>query len=180
MRPSLTHLHTSFNPSDRIPDPTPPPTTTTPTSSSSPLRRFYRGRRPISDARSDRTTTTGTATTESPRSHSQSPLRLSMSSMFFRPAVLLRQRPSKVDLALSAEQTRADKDAIERQGLQLMEPRPVDPVAVLLDVVALGHESEPELESLGDRTSRLSQASSRWSQPRFVMGGIFEVMEGRA
>ncbi|OQE41088.1 hypothetical protein PENCOP_c005G08541 [Penicillium coprophilum] len=66
-----------------------------------------------------------------------------------RSSMVLRQRPSKTDMALSEERSRCDEDSIERQGLGLMEPRPVD----------LG---------VGDMT------------PKFVMGGIFEVMEGRA
>ncbi|KAJ5158619.1 uncharacterized protein N7500_008270 [Penicillium coprophilum] len=66
-----------------------------------------------------------------------------------RSSMVLRQRPSKTDLALSEERSRCHEDSIERQGLGLMEPRPVD----------LG---------VGEMT------------PKFVMGGIFEVMEGRA
>lgn len=54
---------------------------------------------------------------------------------------------SKIDLALSEERSRCDEDSVERQGLGLMEPRPVDGGEV---------------------------------QPNCVMGGIFEVMEGRA
>jgi hypothetical protein len=63
-------------------------------------------------------------------------------------SMVLRRRLSKIDMALSEERSRCDGDSIERQGLGLMEPRPVDPVGEV--------------------------------RPNFVMGGIFEVMEGRA
>ncbi|KAJ5185367.1 hypothetical protein N7491_006764 [Penicillium cf. griseofulvum] len=66
-----------------------------------------------------------------------------------RSSRVLRQRPSKTDLALSEERLRCNEDSIERQGLGLMEPRPV--------VLGIGEV-----------------------KPNFVMGGIFEVMEGRA
>ena len=52
---------------------------------------------------------------------------------------------------------------VERQGLGLMEPRPVDPLIMGTEDVT------------GERPSR-----SRLSQPVFVMGGIEEVMEGKA
>ncbi|KAJ5516839.1 hypothetical protein N7527_008399 [Penicillium freii] len=66
-----------------------------------------------------------------------------------RSAMVIRRRPSKTDMALSEERARCDRDSIERQGLGLMEPRPVD--------LGIGEV-----------------------KPNFVMGGIFEVMEGRA
>ncbi|KAK4862172.1 hypothetical protein LT330_003310 [Penicillium expansum] len=66
-----------------------------------------------------------------------------------RSAMVIRRRPSKIDMALSEERSRCDGDSIERQGLGLMEPRPVD--------LGIGEV-----------------------KPNFVMGGIFEVMEGRA
>lgn len=66
-----------------------------------------------------------------------------------RSAMVVRRRPSKIDMALSEERSRCDGDSIERQGLGLMEPRPVD--------LGIGEV-----------------------KPSFVMGGIFEVMEGRA
>ncbi|KAB8074057.1 hypothetical protein BDV29DRAFT_127967 [Aspergillus leporis] len=173
MRPNLTSspdlsLHTSFQPPDRVcidGYSTASPlssTTNSPTSSpTSPFRRFNRGL--ISGSHSD---------ASDAGSRSQSPFRLS--SVFRRPSlVFLRHRPSKVDLALSEERTRCDEDAIERQGLDLMEPRPVDPVGIPMDLNA-------NVSSVaGDRSSAQSQ-SSRLSQPRFVMGGIIEVMEGRA
>lgn len=67
--------------------------------------------------------------------------------------MVIRRRLSKIDLVLSEERSRCDEDAIERQGLGLMEPRPVD--------LGLGEVKRP-------------------LKPNFVMGGIFEVMEGRA
>ncbi|KAE8149288.1 hypothetical protein BDV25DRAFT_156629 [Aspergillus avenaceus] len=179
MRPNLASspdlsLHTSFGfpPQDRAYSDgcsTASPlssTTNSPTSSpTSPARRFNRGYRAISGSRSDASD-----------SRSQSPFRLSSSfSLFRRPSlVFLRQRPSKVDLALSEERSRCGEDAIERQGLNLMEPRPVDPVGIPMDLNANIFSSVA-----GDRSSAQSQAS-QVSQPRFVMGGIFEVMEGRA
>ncbi|CAG8029483.1 unnamed protein product [Penicillium olsonii] len=59
--------------------------------------------------------------------------------------MVLRSRPSKIDMVLTEERSRCDGNPIERQGLGLMEPRPVE------------GETQPS-----------------------VMGGIFEVMEGRA
>ncbi|KAE8355548.1 hypothetical protein BDV28DRAFT_34463 [Aspergillus coremiiformis] len=175
MRPNLTSsaglsLHISLQPphdracSDGYSTASPlSSTTNSPTSSpTSPFRRFNRGYRPTSGSRSDTSD-----------SRSQSPFRLS--SVFRRPSlVFLGHRPSKVDLALSEERSRCDEDAIERQGLNLMEPRPVDPVGIPMDLNANIFSSVA-----GDRSSAQSQ-SSRMSQPRFVMGGIFEVMEGRA
>ncbi|KAE8368335.1 hypothetical protein BDV27DRAFT_48748 [Aspergillus caelatus] len=177
MHPNLTStpglsLHTSFQPpqdrvcSDGYSTASPlSSTTNSPTSSpTSPFRRFNRGYHPTSGSRSD---------ASDAGSRSQSPFRLS--SVFRRPSlVFLRHRPSKVDLALSEERTRCDEDAIERQGLDLMEPRPVDPVGIPMDLNANIFSSVA-----GDRSSGQSQAS-QVSQPRFVMGGIFEVMEGRA
>lgn len=88
--------------------------------------------------------------------------------------MVLRRRPSAVDMALNEERSRCDGDAIERQGLDLMEPRPVDTNANLHG-------------SAGFRDPRVStnmregcDGRSSVQQPRFVMGGIFEVMEGRA
>jgi hypothetical protein len=58
-------------------------------------------------------------------------------------------------------------------GLSMMEPRPVDPVPIAMDLNA---------NVLADVSSnRMSwQSQSPSLQPRFVMGGIFEVMEGQA
>ncbi|KAL2835899.1 hypothetical protein BJY01DRAFT_222829 [Aspergillus pseudoustus] len=113
-------------------------------------------------------------------------------------AVLLRRRPSNIDTVLRQERTRCDVDVIERQGLSLLEPRPVD-----LDPIGTGMgfgidtriqqlqpvtpAQVPTMTSENSDTSenRLSSGSTesirakRLSQPRFVLGGIFEVMEGR-
>lgn len=62
--------------------------------------------------------------------------------------MVLRSRPSKVDMVLTEERSRCDGNPIERQGLGLMEPRPVE--------------------------------QGRGEVQPSVMGGIFEVMEGRA
>lgn len=79
-------------------------------------------------------------------------------------------------MALSEERSRCDGDAIERQGLGLMEPRPVD-----LNINMNGSGSMRR----GLRSSSLASVGvdgdgSVQHEPRFVMGGIFEVMEGRA
>lgn len=91
--------------------------------------------------------------------------------------MVLRRRPSVVDMALSEERTRCDENAIERQGLDLMEPRPVD-----LDMTV--HRSwnvrPASVAASGSRASVGTENGSVVQQPRFVMGGIFEVMEGQA
>jgi len=69
---------------------------------------------------------------------------------------MLRRRPSAVDLALEAERQSGGAESV---GLGLMEPRPIVPVAL----------------GVGDIFGAESQAKHP-----FVMGGIFEVMEGRA
>jgi hypothetical protein len=110
--------------------------------------------------------------------------------------MVVRRRPSAIDLALSEERSRCTCDSIERQGLDLMEPRPVD-----MDLHANAHAhahshaharcqqapSSPPLQSpfsrsmiAGTGTERNSMQHSSQQSPRFVMGGIFEVMEGRA
>lgn len=86
--------------------------------------------------------------------------------------MLLRRRPSAVDMALTEERSRCDGDAIERQGLDLMEPRPVDMNANM----NVNGGSIAERASLGAS----GEGRAGVQQPRFVMGGIFEVMEGRA
>ncbi|EEQ28725.1 hypothetical protein McanMca71_001203 [Microsporum canis] len=92
--------------------------------------------------------------------------------------ILLRRRPSTVDLALTEERYRCSEDSVERRGLGLLEPRPVDPMPFMSDA----HNDSNNLSrfSLDLREpSMLSQTSARQS-PRFVMGGIVEVMEGAA
>ncbi|KAJ5491209.1 hypothetical protein N7539_002776 [Penicillium diatomitis] len=93
--------------------------------------------------------------------------------------MVLRRRPSAVDRALSEERSRCDEDAIERQGLDLMEPRPVDmqlPITMLMEEPAAIHRRSPSTSSgRSDPDSRSTAAH----HPCFVMGGIFEVMEGR-
>lgn len=121
------------------------------------------------------------------RSRSQSPFHLHLPTTLRRSSLLLflRRRPSKVDLALSEERSRCDEDAIERQGLGLMEPRPVDPI----DPVIGEQKCEPGRGGgfgLGSRSSMQSLSISGClspstpAQPRFVMGGIEEVMKGEA
>lgn len=98
--------------------------------------------------------------------------------------VVLRGRPSAVDLALSEERNRCDGDAIERQGLNLMEPRPVDPVAIPMDLNASvlpgWNASRGSFQSLNQVQAQSQGQSRNPQQPRFVMGGIFEVLEGSA
>ncbi|KAL4886545.1 hypothetical protein BJY04DRAFT_74734 [Aspergillus karnatakaensis] len=101
----------------------------------------------------------------------------------------LRHRPSTIDILLRQERSRASMDSIERQGLDLLEPRPVD-----LDLDSVPEPGGIEARMFSDISSldsrnRLSYGSDsdridgedrkRLSQPRFVMGGIFEVLEGR-
>ncbi|KAL3482774.1 hypothetical protein BJX62DRAFT_221201 [Aspergillus germanicus] len=119
-------------------------------------------------------------------------------------AIPLRRRPSNIDTILRQERTRCDIDVIERQGLSLLEPRPVDlePISGVgmgfgietriqqLAVQPVAHARIPTMtsdETSGFRENRLSNGSAdsasvrskRLSHPRFVLGGIFEVMEGR-
>ncbi|BDD54692.1 hypothetical protein MPDQ_000299 [Monascus purpureus] len=144
---------------------------TSPASSpTSPFRRIYRG---LSSSRSD-----GDAT----RSRSQSPFSLH-SVLRARPSlILLRRRPSSVDIALSEERYRCDEDSVERQGLELLEPRPVDPVDIPMDLnshISGSNSIKAALSSGSSSPTRQTQSQSQ-SQPRFVMGGIVEVMEGQA
>ncbi|KAL4872771.1 hypothetical protein BDV12DRAFT_193115 [Aspergillus spectabilis] len=110
----------------------------------------------------------------------------------------LRHRPSTIETLLRQERSRATTDSIERQGLDLLEPRPVD-LDLDLDLVSGGIEArmysgtgEMTVLVTDHKRNRLSCDSMqsvtgsadrglrvRLSQPRFVMGGIEEVMEGR-
>ena len=122
--------------------------------------------------------------------------------------MLLRRRPSAIDMALSEERSRCDGNAIERQGLDLMEPRPVgcgmgngfervrsvSGETLSSSGRGMGAGRGPSVTTGGPGSgSGLASASSVGAerdsrrvsgsvvnQPRFVMGGIFEVMEGRA
>lgn len=159
---------------------------TSPASSpTSPFRRIYRG---LSSSRSDAEAAT--------RSRSQSPFSLHSILRGRRSLIILRHRPSPVDLALSEERSRCDGNSIERQGLNLMEPRPVDPVDIPMELnasvsgsqnghVGSGNNSKMDLPSSASSPTRLSATmppsqSQSQLQPRFVMGGIDEMMEGRA
>ncbi|KAL4905982.1 hypothetical protein BDW74DRAFT_14973 [Aspergillus multicolor] len=123
-------------------------------------------------------------------------------------ATVLRRRPSNIDILLQQEHARASVDAVERKGLDLLEPRPVDlepidPVGINVRGVQLqpgitryrlpaqspinnhgidndGHgdvKNERSPNQLGGAAQ--AEGMNPHSQPRFVMGGIFEVMEGR-
>lgn len=118
------------------------------------------------------------------RSRSRSPFTLhsAASSLRFSP-LPLRRRPSAVELALREERSRCDEDSLERQGLGLMEPRPdvdrptpiaMDPDASLFGVLNLPAD---EMERQQHGLFR-SQMHHHHHPPPFVMGGIFEVMEG--
>lgn len=77
-----------------------------------------------------------------------------------------------------------------------MEPRPVDPVDIPMELnasvsgsqnghVGSGNNSKMDLPSSASSPTRLSATmspsqSQSQLQPRFVMGGIDEMMEGRA
>ncbi|KAL2871988.1 uncharacterized protein BJX67DRAFT_341176 [Aspergillus lucknowensis] len=108
--------------------------------------------------------------------------------------LFLRRRPSNVDTLLRQERVRCTSDAIERQGLDLLEPRPVDldPIETGVGIDTRVQQSWApihtrditRLDSGVDGQIRPSSESAgsnvlRHSQPRFVLGGIFEVMEGR-
>ncbi|ODM16939.1 hypothetical protein SI65_07904 [Aspergillus cristatus] len=174
-------------------------TTTSPASSpTSPFRRLCRPAWfPANSSQHDNkidTSLNTTTTEERSRSRSQSPFRLnfnlanplrrSSSSLLF----LLRRRPSKIDLALSEERSRCDEDAIERQGLGLLEPRPVDPAPAAPASAAVGFSDMSAGErgvGLGSRSSMQSLsagvlAPATPAQPRFVMNGIEEVLAGEA
>lgn len=68
---------------------------------------------------------------------------------------MLRRRPSAVDLALEAERRGGVAESV---GLALMEPRPIVPVAIGVEDIF----------------------GACPAKQAFVMGGIFEVMEGHA
>lgn len=98
--------------------------------------------------------------------------------------MILRRRPSAVDMALSEERCRCDDDAIERQGLHMMEPRPVDmdmrPASAGSAPFELGFAgSGRSWSSAGSASSADERASlSRGlvvQQPRFVMGGFLRL-----
>lgn len=75
--------------------------------------------------------------------------------------MLLSRRPSATDLALLEEESLSQNIKSFGLGLEMMEPRPVVPVAI--SSIFEGPTNE--------------EAEQR--QP-FVMGGILEVMEGRS
>ncbi|EYE95357.1 uncharacterized protein EURHEDRAFT_402551 [Aspergillus ruber CBS 135680] len=176
-------------------------TTTSPASSpTSPFRRLCRQAWfPASDNKIDNSliTTTGTENKEQSqsrsRSQSQASFRLSLNhhlNALRRPSssllFLLRRRPSKIDLALSEERARCDEDAAERKGVGLLEPRPVDPAPAPVPVSDMSSGDE---RGLGSRSSMQSLSAGFLSpvlptslpaQPRFVMGGIEEVLAGEA
>lgn len=116
---------------------------------------------------------------------SQSPLRLP-ASLRRSSLVVLRGRPSAVDLALSEERSRCDEDSVERQGIDLMEPRPVDPVSIPMDLDANvfptsnWNASRGSFQSMTQAQCTTQGQARNPQQPRIVMGGIFEVMEGSA
>lgn len=126
----------------------------------------------------------------SPNSSLHSASTMSSFRRYSQQLLLLRRRPSAVDLALSEERLRCDEDRIERCGLDLMEPRPVDPLPlppVEFNTSIFGGGGDNNSNNTHDDgiiDSRIRQLvghqRSPFQQPRFVMGGIFEVMEGRA
>ncbi|KAL2818273.1 hypothetical protein BJX63DRAFT_429209 [Aspergillus granulosus] len=111
--------------------------------------------------------------------------------------IVFHRRPSSIDTILRLERTRCDVDLIERQGLSLLEPRPVnlDPIGASMGLGIDPRSQQlppvtpariPTMDSDSSiRENRLSSSSTEHtsakllSQPRFVLGGIFEVMEGR-
>ncbi|PGH07727.1 hypothetical protein AJ79_06204 [Helicocarpus griseus UAMH5409] len=128
------------------------------------------------------------------RSRSGSPFTMRSATSSLRiSSLLLRRRPSAVDLALSEERCRCSEDSIEKIGLGLMEPRPVDPMPMPMpmplvvgdmgmgmDARVLDFELEGVGNGVGIGTSDYIDSLRIGSRPRFVMGGIREVMEGTA
>ncbi|KAL4766253.1 uncharacterized protein BDW70DRAFT_154938 [Aspergillus foveolatus] len=126
--------------------------------------------------------------------------------------IILRRRPSNIDILLQQEHSRASIDAIERQGLELLEPRPVDfdpvspvgisplgvvqpqsrptvtqarlPIQSPVSNAGVGNDGGHGVDKYTRPQERLDVTVQMdglisHSQPRFVMGGIFETMEGR-
>lgn len=116
---------------------------------------------------------------DSSRSRSRSPFTLNSATLSLRGVpFLLRRRPSSVDMALSAERSRCDWDAIERRGLSMLEPRPMDPMPMDLNASIWGESSDRSSPSQ-TAFNVTSSPRSLPQQPRYVMDGIFEVMEGQ-
>jgi hypothetical protein len=125
--------------------------------------------------------------TDSNRSRSRSPFTLNSATLSFRGIpFLLRRRPSSVDMALSAERTRCDWDTVERRGLHMLEPRPMDPLPMHMNANIWGDVASDRAGPLQTPLTATSTASSPRAlphlpqQPRYVMDGIFEVMESQA
>lgn len=81
-------------------------------------------------------------------------------------------------MALSEERSRCSEDLIEKRGLELLEPRPVNPMPSILD-----SDLNNGLGLIADIVSGPQNHVDAWGQPYqppVVMGGIFEVMEGTA
>ncbi|KAL4947460.1 hypothetical protein BDW69DRAFT_114497 [Aspergillus filifer] len=100
-------------------------------------------------------------------------------------SIILRRRPSTIDTLLRQERLRATVDAVERKGLDLLEPRPVDldpgGIESRINIQHPLHSHKFD-ERVRARDEALGLGDGSWSgpaQPKFVMGGIFEVMEGR-
>lgn len=105
---------------------------------------------------------TRSRTLNTARTRSRSPR--SMRSYTNSP-VLLSRRPSATDLALLEEESLSHHVKSVGLGLGLMEPRPVIPVAVAMSASSSIFDGMTDEEEMEQR------------QP-FIMGGIFEVMEG--
>ncbi|OAX77769.1 hypothetical protein ACJ72_07928 [Emergomyces africanus] len=119
------------------------------------------------------------------RSRSGSPFTMHSATSSLRlSSLLLRRRPSAVDLALSEERCRCSGDSVEKIGLGLMEPRPVDPMPVSMPMIVGGIDANVNANNvnmaMGQAFGDIKPIDSLriGSKPRFVMGGIFEVMEG--
>ncbi|KAJ5915636.1 hypothetical protein N7466_011569 [Penicillium verhagenii] len=99
--------------------------------------------------------------------------------------MVIRRRPSAVELVLSEERSRCDDDSIERQGLDLMEPRPVEMKMNMNMGMSMNTnmhvaiDSNMKVQSAALSSNGGSVPQQQHQPPRYVMGGIFEVMEGR-
>ncbi|KAL9109368.1 MAG: hypothetical protein Q9227_005998 [Pyrenula ochraceoflavens] len=164
----LTAFHPQSTPSST---PTSSPSTSP---SSSPFHTFYaRHRSPTAATKINptfRNSAFSTTSSTSSRSRSLSPQTMHSYRHNNHPR-LLRRRPSAVDMQLEEERLTALNSHAEMAGLALLEPRPVErlPVSVGGGRIWDGFGFEAEGEE-GERED---------GRGTVVMGGIFEVMEGR-
>lgn len=106
---------------------------------------------------------------------------------------LLRRKPSRIDVAMCEERERCCEDEIERRGLALMEPRPIDleptyfangSQSTLASSSMENFDPAVNIDAMLDTEPRSFNFNSQRHfaklprSPPYVMGGIFETMEG--